>query len=105
MCLTIFSPDIWPGEGFSYSGLRICSGAPRIFTERCPSLYRDDALSTPVPVLWAETEITGFPVTLEIRENLENEFPFFKSANLREFEKKNRKSPVCAEYYFYYFGL
>ena len=45
MCLTIFSPDIWPGEGFSYC-LRICSGATRIFTEWSPSLYRDDALSS-----------------------------------------------------------
>ena len=44
MCLTIFSPDIWPGEGFSYC-LRICSGATRILTEWSPSLYRDDALS------------------------------------------------------------
>ena len=49
MCLTIFSPDIWPGEGFSYC-LRICSGATRILTEWSPSLYRDDALSSTVPI-------------------------------------------------------
>ena len=49
MCLTIFSPDIWPGEGFSYC-LRICSGATRILTEWSPSLYRDDALSIPRPM-------------------------------------------------------
>ena len=64
MCLTIFSPDIWPGEGFSYC-LRICSGATRILTEWSPSLYRDDALSNVGPIAYspAGLEIGAGPVS------------------------------------------
>ena len=53
----------------------MCSGASRIFTERCPSLYRDDALSTSRPTHTRTPVLNNSPVHVT--------YPIAPSSNLR----------------------
>ena len=40
----------------------------------------------------------GFPVTLEIKEPLENDIPFFRQGKLREFVKNTKNQGKFREY-------
>ena len=60
---------------------------------RRPSVWM--AWSQPFMTRTPPPPLTGFPVTLEIRENIENEFPIFQSGETRGIWGKDKTQGIC----------